>query len=464
MRRLKRLWQRKRPQKEEQTPTPMPLATPAVTDSPKTPSLSKFEQLPFEIRNGIFLAIDSLSDLSALVHASPIFHEQYRLDRAFWLWHCLQLEMGNVYIDAYIADQCNAREFRFKRTREKILLLIEDYKSHRSLSTDIFTKHPDEDEILSIVTFHSSVIRPLIHHYVSWTRSNMAPLSSPKEISKTEERRIMRGLYRFQIFSNLFGPARHRGFRHGESLLGDEERLGLFLDGFEGWEVEEMLCINVFMHAKYDSVFQQVQWDLHPDNPSFDIVRTGPHTPPGAFHLVDHSEYHGCASGNALLTLPVSSEWHRTGIVYRGLSVLSSVFKAQDHLELVKVVSEEVVTAVDDLLFQSTEIFLQEQRRENQHSDRDQAQDDREKMLFGGDSDESPPFAWVVFWKERYSNLFGDFIPRPLRQWGYIMWDSDRITNTNAVAILEQEWKRVYTRPYDSEEPEDPRDEMLAYH
>ncbi|KAF5546751.1 hypothetical protein FNAPI_8769 [Fusarium napiforme] len=470
MQRLKRLLQRKHlrkeeVQEEEQSPAYIPpLATPTASASLKTPSLSNFERLPFEIRNGFLLAIDSLSDLSALVHASPIFHEQYRLDRAFWLWHCLQLEIGNVYIDAYIADRCNAREFRFKRTREKILLLIDDYKLHRSLSTDILTKPPNEEEILSIVTFHSTVIRPLIHHYVSWTRENMELLSSPKDISKTEERRIMRGLYRFQIFSNLFGPARYRGFRHGESLLGEEERLTLFLDGFEAWEVEEMLCINAFMHAKYDSVFQEVQWDLHPDNPSFDPVRTGPHTPPGAFHLVDHSEYHGYASGNVLLTPPVSSEWHRNGIVYRGLSVLSSVFKAQDHPEIVKVVSEEVVTAVDDLLFQSTEIFYQEQRRENQHSNKDQAQDDREKMNFNGDTYDSPPLAWVMFWKESYSNLFGDFIPRPLRHWGYIMWDSDRLANAGAAAVLDQAWKAMYTRPNDSEEPEDPRAEMLAYH
>ncbi|KAG7419684.1 hypothetical protein Forpe1208_v003431 [Fusarium oxysporum f. sp. rapae] len=453
MQRLKRLLQRKRPQKEEaqkedQSPAQMPLATPAISAGPRTSSLSNLERLPFEIRNGFLLAIDSITDLSALVHASPTFHEQYRLDRAFWLWHCLQLEMGHVFVDAYIADQCNAPEFRLKRNRERILLFIEDYKSHRSLMTDVLTKHPDEDEILSIAAFHSSVIRPLINHYVSWTHANMESLSSPKGISRTEERRIMRGLYRFQIFSNLFGAAKDVGLHYGDSFLGAEERLSLFLDDFTAWEIEEMLCINAFMHAKYDRVFEEVQWNLHPDNPSFDALRTGPHTPPGAFHLVND----------------MSSEWYRNGMVSRGLCVLSSVFKAQDHLKLVEVVSEEIVAVVNDLLFRSTIPFLQEQRRENQHSEKDQAQDDRAKMSFNGDSYESPPLAWVVFWKEAYSNLFGDFVPRPLRQWGYVMWDSDRLANTDAVAILDQEWKAMYTRPNYEEEPEDPRDEMLAYH
>ncbi|KAF4956879.1 hypothetical protein FGADI_3482 [Fusarium gaditjirri] len=468
MHRLKRFLQRKRPQKkeahkEEQSTAQTPLVTPAISASPKVSSLSNLERLPFEIRNGFLLAIDSLEDLSALVRASPTFHEQYRLDRAFWLWHCLQLEMGNVYIDAYIAGQCNHPEFRFKRTRQSTLLFIEEYKSHRSLSTDLFTKRPDDDEVLSIATFHSSVVRPLISHYVSWTRSNMESLSTPKEISRTEGRRIMRGLYRFQIFSNLFGAARDVGFHYGDRLLGSEERLNLFLDDFTAWEIEEMLCINAFMHAKYDSVFQEIQWDLHPDNPSFDVVRTGPHTPPGAYHLVNHSEYHDYVSGN-VLTLPVCSEWHMNGMVSRGLSVLSSVFKARDRPKLVEVVSEEIVAVVDDLLFRSTIPFHQEERRENHHSDRDQAQDDRQNMSFNGDSYESPPLAWVVFWKETYSNLFGDFVPRPLRQWGYIMWDSDRLANTDAVAILDREWKAINTSPNFEEGPEDPRDEMLAYH
>ncbi|KAJ4028950.1 hypothetical protein NW761_014279 [Fusarium oxysporum] len=375
MQRLKRLLQRKLPQKEEQSPAQMPLAAPAISASPRTSSLSNLERLPFEIRNG-----------------------------------------------------------------------------------------PDEDEIISIAAFHSSVIRPLMNHYISWTRANMELLSTPKEISRTEERRIMRGLYRFQIFSNLFGATKDVGLHYGDSFLGAEERLGLFLDDFTAWEIEEMLCINAFMHAKYDRVFEEVQWDLHPDNPSFDALRTGPHTPPGAFHLVDDSEYRDYVSENVELTPPVSSEWYRNGMVSRGLSVLSSVFKAQDHLKLVEVVSEEIVAVVNDLLFRSTIPFLQEQRRENHHSDKDQAQDDREKMSFNGDSYDSPPLAWVVFWKEAYSNLFGDFVPRPLRQWGYVMWDSDRLANTDAVAILEQEWIAINTRPNYEGEPEDPRDEMLAYH
>ncbi|EXK78955.1 hypothetical protein FOQG_16403 [Fusarium oxysporum f. sp. raphani 54005] len=449
MQRLKRLLQKKRTNKDHEMLTQMPSATPPASTSSKTVCLSRLEGLPFEIRNGILLAVDAIADLSALVHASPTFHQQYRLDRAFWLWHCLHLELGQIYVDAYIADQCNMPEFRLRRNREKILLFIEDYKSHRFEITDISTKPPDEYEILSMAFFHSSVIRPLMKHYVAWARANLEGLTSPNEISRTEERRITRGLYRFQIFCNLFGPAKGYDSYCSDRVLREEERLRLFLDQYTAWEVEEILCINTFIHAKYRIVFEQVQWDLHPDNPSFDNVRTGPHTPPGAFRLFFKDS---------------PSESHIYGIISRGLSVLSTALETQNHSKLVELVSSEIVLVVVDILFASTNPYHQETRRENQHSDRDQAQDDREKMVFSGDSYDSPPLAWVVFWKEAYSNLFGDFIPRPLRQWGYVMWDSDRLANTNAVAILDQEWKAMYKRPNYEEEPEDPRDEMLAYH
>ncbi|CVL08487.1 uncharacterized protein FMAN_05204 [Fusarium mangiferae] len=443
MHRLKGLLQRKHKKKDHEIPTQAAPTIPPVSSSPKPLCHSTLEALPFEIRNRILFAVDSLTDLSALIHASPTFHQQYRLDRAFWLWHCLYLELGQAYVDAYMVDQCNMPEFRLRRNREKVLLFIEDYKLRRLEVTDMSWKPPDEDEILSMVSFHVSVIRPLMKHYVTWVRLNLEGLSSPNEISRTEEQRITRGLYRFQLFYNLFGPP--KGFAsYGDPLV------QLFFDLYTAWEVEEILCINVFVHAQYLSVFKQVRWDLHPSNPSFDNVRTGPHTPPGAFDLFWKDD------------LPYDNQLY--GIISRGLSVLSTALKTQDQSKLAELIASEIVPMVEDILFESTNSYYQETRRESHHSDRDQAQDDREKMVFSSDSDGSPPLAWVIFWKETYSNLFGNFIPESLRQWGYVMWDSDRLANTDAVARLDQGWKDMYTEPVHYEAPGDPRDEMLAYH
>ncbi|KAI1042334.1 hypothetical protein LB505_012315 [Fusarium chuoi] len=466
MHRIKRLLHRKHKKKDHEIPTQVAPTTPPVSGSPKPLCHSTLEALPFEIRNGILLAVDSLTDLSALIHASPTFYQQYRLDRAFWLWHCLYLELGKAYVDAYMVDQCNMPDFRLRRNREKVLLFIEDYKSHRLETTDMSWKPPDEYEIMSMVSFHSSIIRPLVKHYITWVRPNLEGLSSPNEISRTEEQRITRGLYRFQLFYNLFGPAKGFASYGGPVSLREEEIVPLFLDIYKAWEVEEILCINVFVQAQYLSIFNKVRWDLHPSNPLFDNVRTGPHTPPGAFELFykNDCELRNVPPAIVLLIHLAPYDSHFYGIISRGLAVLSTALKTQDQSKLAELVASEIVLMVEDILFESTNSYHQETRRENHHSDRDQAQDDREKMVFSSDSDGSPPLAWVIFWKERYSNLFGNFIPESLRQWGYVMWDSDRLANTDAVARLDQGWKDMYTEPVHYEAPGDPRDEMLAYH
>ncbi|KAF5585791.1 hypothetical protein FPCIR_8221 [Fusarium pseudocircinatum] len=397
----------------EATPTNPP--TSASTDTGQSCrgsiDLSRIERLPFEIRNEILLAVNSIADIFSLVHASPTFHQQYRLDRAFWLWHCLKQEIGNILIDAYTVDTYNTPEFSSIRTRQKVLLYIEDYKQQRSEGTESLPQPPEED-VIRIATFHTSIIRTLMEQYAAWARANLQGLSEPMELSRTEERRILRGLYRFQIFCGLFGPPRGCGYYFTQDNINSERRLQLLLDLYEPWEIEEILCTNAFVHAKYRPLIKQVEWNLNPDNPSFDDERTGPHTPPGAFHLANSTS--------------------------------------------------EIVSVQDDMISETTRPYHQDTRRDNQYSDRDRAQDNRERMRFKGESYDSPPFAWVVFWRELYSNLYGDYIPASFRPWGYVMWDKERLVDTDAVAIIDREWKAMCSRVVDGGELGDPRDEWTA--
>ncbi|KAF5981523.1 hypothetical protein FCOIX_4171 [Fusarium coicis] len=366
MQRIKRFlskrYSRQRPELFAPEPAPTnPPTSPSTDAGPSCGSvdLSRIEKLPFEIRNEILLAVDSLADLSSVVHTSPTFYQQFRLDRAFWLWHCLKQELGNVLVDAYNVDTYNTPEFRSTRSRQKVLQYVEDYKQQRADGAQSLPQ-PSEDDVVRIASFHTSVIRYLMQEYAVWAHANLEDLSEPKELSRTEERRILRGLYRFQIFCGLFGPARGGGYFFDEdSLLNPERMLQLLLNLYEPWEIEEILCINAFVHAKYRAFFEQVKWDLNPENPSFD-------------------------------------------------------------------------------------------------------DDNRERMTFEGESYDSPPFAWVVFWRELYSNLYGDYLPPSFRPWGYVMWDKDRLVKTDAVDIIDQEWKAMCSRLSDQVGMQDPRDEWPA--
>ena len=51
---------------------------------------------------------------------------------------------------------------------------------------------------------------------------------------------------------------------------------------YEPWEVEEMLCIDIFAKANLNQVFNDIHWDVHEENLRFEGQHRPP-TPDGAF-------------------------------------------------------------------------------------------------------------------------------------------------------------------------------------
>ncbi|KAK7421458.1 hypothetical protein QQX98_002157 [Neonectria punicea] len=244
--------------------------------------ISKFEQLPFDIRHQVLLAVDNIEDLGTLVRASPTYHQQYLHGRAFWLRRYLLLNIGHVLIDAYSANLCSSPSLRQRRNRQQVREFLAAYPSRRSTATvETLFASTSTEEIASIASFYTSTIRPLLQEYVAWTRSNLGSLSVPDQLSKAEQTRILRGMYRFQIFCNVFGYSRV----DRDLTLSNDETLGLFLNIFEPWEFEEIICINSFADSRFQTVFDEVELDLHPDNPRFDAERRDLSTPDGAFDL-----------------------------------------------------------------------------------------------------------------------------------------------------------------------------------
>jgi hypothetical protein len=108
-------------------------------------------------------------------------------------------------------------------------------------------------------------------------------------LSDTEEIRILRALYRFELCCNIFGngiPTPHYLPRRFEAV----DILKNFICLYEPWEVEEIVCINAFAKDLYDLVFMEIAWDLHPDNSRFAEQRRPP-TPEGAFDLESQCKF-----------------------------------------------------------------------------------------------------------------------------------------------------------------------------
>lgn len=149
------------------------------------------------------------------------------------------------------------------------------------------------NDAIDMVTFYLSVLKPFTRHYSVWALCNLAkePEATHTKIdeglSESEEHRIIRALYRFQLCSNVFGMGPNKDeldlFRK-EFQLSDSDILKLLEDLWEPWELEEINCINVFVETKCRAIHDAVTWDFSEKNPRFDDQERPP-TPEGAVNI-----------------------------------------------------------------------------------------------------------------------------------------------------------------------------------
>ncbi len=257
--------------------------------APSGTANAPLENLPPELRHQV-LATLTLDGLRDLVHASPVFYQQYLQDRTLLIRQCLRNTLGNVIIEAYAVHQSSAPTFATTRSQKQVSHLLESYQNmHRTKDYSIMKELSGSDAV-EMATYYSSIIQPIARYYTHWALDNLdskhRDSHTEESLSKTEETRLIRALYRFQLCCQLFGKGNYTGrFSIQKPGFGSPEILDQFLCLFEPWEIEEIICFSVFAQETCDQIFSQIQWDVNENNPKFDGQR--PPTPDGAFHLGD---------------------------------------------------------------------------------------------------------------------------------------------------------------------------------
>ncbi|PLB50665.1 hypothetical protein P170DRAFT_406006 [Aspergillus steynii IBT 23096] len=423
-----------------------PIFAPHIADPPDANRDAPLENLPSELRLHLLSTL-MLEELRALVHASPVYHQQYIVDRKRILSQCFDTTLRSITVDAYAVYQSGLPEFARQRSREKVMQCLETYQSRRSLSGDVDSrKYFSLDEATGIVSFHFRIILPLSQFYVSWAFDDIAKQTETPQnselLSRAEETRLLRALYRFQLCCNLFGVGSHEPPRDLPLQFDSIEILNVFFRLFEPWEVEEIVCIYCFAKERYADIFDRISWDVDEKNPKFDGQR--PPTPDGAFDL-----------GNS---------WVRDtllkGAISRGLELLYTVlFKMNNHDHLVSTMQERIAWPAGYFLGnEAMGQTAQTLRRRRRPSARDLKQERRDPLLFHGDSlldveKGHPPQAWTLIWGGTYSNLYGYYVHDTLHRWGYVMWDAARLESIGASEVLMRQWEEDWG---DS----DPRDSL----
>lgn len=124
--------------------------------------------------------------------------------------------LGLHTVDARAVYQSGLIDFLEARTPKSVTQFLESYKNSRSLCQYSLLKEVSTmDEVVAMISFHFSIVISLTKSYASWALSNLATEtkkepsgSHDKILSRTEKTRLVRALYHFQIYCNLFGVSR----------------------------------------------------------------------------------------------------------------------------------------------------------------------------------------------------------------------------------------------------------------
>ena len=415
---------------------------------------SDIERLPPELRRRILSALPYES-LKALVLASPTYYSQYQIDRKFLLRGLIRSMFGDVLVDAHTAYS-TIDDLTRHECIEDVLVYLADYTTslHSSatriqMETEIMN---DVEHMACLVGFHVNYVQPIMTLFVTWAMKNLAsgfqeyrkvelPNGISLSLSQSEELRVARAIYRYQLCCSIFGAARLQTHcrRFPRGLSGQD--LVTFLFMYEPWEAEEMVCFYEFVQTVYDKVFQDIEKDIEKDyqsNPRRGIGIT-------FRHRRKYSSDSSLLNNAYLLTRPkVNRAFILKGTASRGLKLLHLVkFKIQNQKHLVSVIMKDFIIDPGDFLnlepwetcfrrvLQRTGNWTELQLESIQKQER------REVMVFEGDDYKRPPYAWTVLWKGTYSVYFGGrCIPDWYRDWGYVFWDMRRLKTVRGENFL----------------------------
>lgn len=127
----------------------------------------------------------------------------------------------------------------------------------------------------------------------------------------------------------------------------------------------------------------------------------------------------------------------------RGLPPFDDVIGVDDHEELVSDMQYYLVHG-SNALDPENDLSCTNQyfRRERHPLEGDELEARRARLPFSGDTEDGPPLAWVIHWRGRYSNSYGDVIQPSLQSWGHVFWDRGRLIRSKGTEEVLRERER----------------------
>jgi hypothetical protein len=217
------------------------------------------ETLPAEVQWRILAHLaDDLVSLRALAEASPVFYQQYLLDRRTLLRTGLKAALGNSLLDAYAVQMSASLHDPSGRQGttpppEAVRMFLDEYATMRPATPDlVLDEFCTEEDLLHMASFYRTLARPLAGQCAARFLHRLDPcLEVGKMSTTTESSRLLGALYRYQLYCGLFGPGPGGYMRREDPDVGSKENVDLFFSLFRPWEVEDIWCISVIVRDVY---------------------------------------------------------------------------------------------------------------------------------------------------------------------------------------------------------------------
>ena len=225
---------------------------------------SSLENLPAELRIQILQSLTDFPSLRCLIHASPLYHATYLQFRGEVLYHLSLYQLDHTLRpDALAAVRSKRQDERSVHNPEAVFALLDDYgiaRAEASLAKTEWLSCSSITEALDLLRLHETVKR-VTEEYCRSIASKMSPKEAqqqPLRLSKMEQLRFHRAIYRFQLYCNLFGAAARWTSERDRGRSSDHVPKVRFFAAFPPWEVQEIAGIWHHLNRRWASILRQV--------------------------------------------------------------------------------------------------------------------------------------------------------------------------------------------------------------
>lgn len=224
-----------------------------------------FEDLPSEIKVIILCHLPDVSSLSSIVHASPTYHQAYvgAREEILHAMTTLTLQKSSIgLLDPWTAIHAPQLGYAVPHRIEIITECLERYTQGRMDDTRRRLAPEDSLAILSLQNKFTILIAEYCKAIFSKNPLTESSDDDSLPPSQFELHRLYRALWRYEVYSKLFGPSKEHtlreismpGIEHPNSTFSEVEIAHSFFGLFPIHEVEELACLQKFARNYYSHI------------------------------------------------------------------------------------------------------------------------------------------------------------------------------------------------------------------